>query len=52
MFSVAIGACTSNPCINGGTCSTQDLGKSKDLTDDIIECNCPPGYTGMTCESK
>jgi len=37
-------ACTSSPCKNGGIC-TADANVSSGFG-----CNCPPGYTGSTCE--
>ena len=37
----AINDCSSNPCINAGTCI--------DLKDDF-RCKCPEGYSGRFCE--
>lgn len=36
--------CARGVCKNGGSCS--DLGGSK------VECSCPPGFKGKTCEGK
>ncbi|XP_019631700.1 PREDICTED: fibropellin-1-like isoform X2 [Branchiostoma belcheri] len=35
-------ACTSSPCMNGGTCQNQVHGYT---------CSCIPGYTGNNCET-
>ncbi len=40
MFSV-IDMCSSQPCNNGGTCTT-DM--------DSFICTCPSGWTGVTCD--
>lgn len=40
--SEAKNACSSNPCKNGGVCDNLQIGYT---------CNCPPGYTGKTCDS-
>ncbi|XP_070555937.1 scavenger receptor cysteine-rich domain-containing protein DMBT1-like [Ptychodera flava] len=37
--------CLSNPCFNNGTCESISYGER-----DIFYCDCPPGYTGYTCE--
>ncbi|XP_019376182.1 PREDICTED: brevican core protein isoform X4 [Gavialis gangeticus] len=34
--------CIPNPCLNGGTCSEEEVG---------ISCVCLPGYGGHTCET-
>ncbi|CAH1777875.1 unnamed protein product, partial [Owenia fusiformis] len=39
---VPITPCTSNPCLNGGTCITSE---------NEYRCECLPGYTGSNCES-
>ncbi|XP_071806715.1 tyrosine kinase receptor Cad96Ca-like isoform X1 [Asterias amurensis] len=36
--------CMSNPCKNGGECSSTNNG-------DDFTCMCTPGWTGMTCET-
>ncbi|XP_066275078.1 uncharacterized protein [Branchiostoma lanceolatum] len=36
-----------NPCANGGTCMSMDMG---DGNRPEYSCQCPPGFTGMTCE--
>jgi len=33
--------CTVGPCLNGGTCTSLDVG---------YECSCVPGYNGTNCE--
>merc|ERR1711862_37764 len=41
--------CESKPCRNGGTCSrwaASAISKSNDYF-----CDCPPGYTGINCET-
>jgi hypothetical protein len=35
--------CDSNPCVNSGVCNV--LGNT-------FTCKCPPGYTGVTCETN
>ncbi|CAO1405171.1 unnamed protein product [Diamesa hyperborea] len=35
--------CDSQPCLNGGFCSDAIAGYS---------CECPPGYTGLSCETN
>ena len=51
-------ACTSNPCVNGGTCvdATNNDGS---LLEGVIftnhsqyKCVCPTGYAGVNCQSK
>lgn len=42
-FSALPGPCESDPCQNGGTCTTR--GSS-------YKCICAPGWTGKNCESK
>lgn len=37
-------ACVPNPCLNGGTCRPTE--------DGTFKCDCPPGYTGDTCETN
>ncbi|GLD49694.1 protein jagged-2-like isoform X1, partial [Lates japonicus] len=37
---IAEHACVSNPCANGGTCHEVPTG---------FECQCPPGWEGLTC---
>ncbi len=34
--------CSSSPCVNGATCVAQV---------DMYTCECPRGYTGVTCET-
>ena len=45
----AVHPCSSNPCLNGGSCSATLL----DLFDHFawFNCSCPPGWDGPTCES-
>lgn len=40
--SVDVDECASYPCQNGGTC--------EDQINSFI-CRCPPGYTGIQCET-
>ena len=40
---VVINYCSSNPCMNGATCT--------DGVDSYI-CECVPGYTGVYCETS
>ena len=35
-------SCSTNPCLNGGQCSTRLNGN--------YHCECVPGYTGINCE--
>ena len=37
-------SCSPSPCNNGGMCTVDSSVSSG------FECNCPPGYTGSTCE--
>ncbi|XP_078670139.1 uncharacterized protein LOC144910683 isoform X6 [Branchiostoma floridae x Branchiostoma belcheri] len=40
-----------NPCANGGTCMSMDVGDGDgDSVRSEYSCQCPPGFTGMTCE--
>ncbi|KAI8499609.1 hypothetical protein Bbelb_226600, partial [Branchiostoma belcheri] len=40
-----------NPCANGGTCMSMDMGdEDGDSVRSEYSCQCPPGFTGMTCE--
>lgn len=36
--------CASNPCVNNGTCSANPAGGYR--------CSCPPGFTGVNCETE
>ncbi|KAI0222009.1 hypothetical protein LSAT2_026730 [Lamellibrachia satsuma] len=40
---IDIDECLSNPCLNGGNCSTPQV--------EMFSCDCLAGYTGDTCES-
>ena len=37
-----INECSSNPCVNGGTCVDQV---------NAYVCNCTPGYAGVNCQT-
>ena len=39
---IDMGACTSQPCLNGGSCFP--------LSDGLRECECPLVYEGESCE--
>lgn len=41
-FLVDVDECASDPCQNGGTCEDQI---------NSFVCHCPPGYTGIHCET-
>ena len=41
-FIADINECSSNPCLNGGTCVDQVNG---------YVCNCQPGYNGVRCQT-
>ena len=43
MFLEIVDACDSNPCKNGGDCSTSVDGYA---------CDCEAGFKGKQCESK
>ncbi|CAF4416809.1 unnamed protein product, partial [Adineta steineri] len=36
--------CTPNPCLNGGTCMSNNVGG--------FTCQCPQGYSGQRCEDR
>jgi len=40
----SVNPCYTNPCVNGGTCTSVNGGTS-------YTCSCPPGYFGSTCAS-
>ena len=42
-FVTDIDECSSNPCLNGGTCTDQVNG---------YVCSCQAGYTGSQCQSR
>ena len=41
---IDIDECDSDPCLNGGTCTTPEL--------DTYLCTCIIGYTGLHCETS
>ena len=41
IYNADINECSSNPCLNQGTCTDQVNG---------YVCNCQPGYTGVNCQ--
>ena len=43
VFITDINECSSNPCINGGSCTDQVNGYA---------CSCQPGYTGRQCQTS
>ena len=43
LFTIDINECSSNPCLNGGSCTDQVNG---------YVCSCQPGYAGANCETS
>ena len=43
VFITDISECSSNPCLNGGSCTDQVNGYA---------CSCQPGYTGRQCQTS
>ena len=43
LFTVDINECSSNPCLNGGSCTDQVNG---------YVCSCQPGYAGDRCQTS
>ena len=49
VISVPFGACSPNPCKNGGTC--RDISESPNR-DEYYKCECTPGFSGRFCDIK